>query len=225
MAKSYPKAKYTMSFMEFWDLWKTTQDYRDFKQDVDERATAAGISAYIELYFKVIYERWHEYEIAGETVYEQADFFKSTFYEEYSRHFELIKKYYVEHLANEPTLMDMLTRSIVTTGTSSDTNVHSGSFSNSRNSEVKEIHVDLPNKQIDPANIYAYPSDADKSNETTGNSGTDSYTKTNNGETESNVENTDKSKYYEMLERAMRTVRNLMKDMAEDYTDCFIHIF
>lgn len=225
MAKSYPKAKYTMSYMEFLDLWKETQDYQDFMDEVASLASAAGISAYIELYFKVLYERWHEYEIAGETIYEQADFIKSTFFEEQPAHFQLIKKYYVEHLANEPTLMDMLTRSIVTSGTTSDTNVHSGSFNNTRTSEVKDMHVDLPNKVIDPDDIYAYPSEADKTNENTGNTGTDTYTKTNNGSSENNVENTDKSKYYEMLERAMRAVRNLMKDMAEDYYDCFIHIF
>lgn len=222
---SYPKAYYTMSFMEFMTLWRETDDYADFMSSVAELAAAAGISAYIELYFKVIYERWHEYEIAGETIYEQADFIKSTFYEEYTAHFQLIKKYYVENLANEPTLMDMLTRSMVSTGSNSDTNVHSGSFTNTRDSEVKDMHVDLPNKQIDADDIYAYPSEADKTDEDTTNSGSDSYTRTNNGSTSNNVENTDKSKYYEMLERSMRAIRNIMKDMAEDYSDCFIHIY
>lgn len=225
MPNSYPKAFYTMSYQEFMDLWKDTQDYTDFMSEASQLAEAAGVSAYLELYFKVIYERWHEYEIAGETIYEQADFIKSTFYEEYTYHFQQIKKYYVENIANEPTLMDMLTRSIVTSGTSTNTNVHTGTFSNTRDSEVKDIHVDLPNKVIDPADVYAYPSTADKTNEDTTNSGSDSYTKTDNGATENSVENTDKSKYYEMLERSMRAIRNLMKDMAEDYSDCFIHIY
>lgn len=63
------------------------------------------------------------------------------------------------------------------------------------------IHVDLPNKQISPTDYYKYPSAVDK--------------KTND----------DPARFLLLKQQYLSQIRNLYREFASRFTDCFIHIF
>ena len=244
----YPKARYTMSYQEFVALWISTPSYNEFIAAIN-----ADFASFAEELKHVLYARWHEYEIAGETVGEQGDFMLQTYYEYRSYYKEIFNTYNKEFdfAANGLKRVNVLHTEASNTGTVSDegtaTNSRTGtgnvtdSGSANVTDEDKSIHVDLPNKQINPNNIYDYPSDGNKrngtSNTTTSNTrgtteseqGTSNVTNdrstANEGTSDSTNTYTDYTKFYEMKERAMKSIRNLYKDFAEKFSDCFIHIF
>lgn len=63
------------------------------------------------------------------------------------------------------------------------------------------IHVELPNKQISPTDYYKYPSAVDKR------------------------ENTDPARFLLIKQQYLSQIRNLYREFASRFTDCFIHIF
>ena len=63
------------------------------------------------------------------------------------------------------------------------------------------IHVELPNKQISPTDYYKYPSSVDKR------------------------ENTDPARFLLIKQQYLSQIRNLYREFASRFTDCFIHIF
>lgn len=244
----YPKAKYTMSYQEFVALWTSTPTYNTFMASI-----TADFGQFAEELKTVLYARWHEYEIAGETVGEQGDFMLQTYYEYRSYYKEMFQTYNKDFNFATDGLkrINVLHTAASSTGTVSD----EGSASNSRSGtgsvndngtvgvtdEDKSINVDLPNKQISPTDIYAYPSDGSKRNgsSTTTNTNTRGTTESeqgsstvsneretaNEGTSDSTNTYTDNTKFYDMKERAMKSIRNLYRDFAEKFSDCFIHIF
>lgn len=244
----YPKAKYTMSYQEFVALWTSTPSYNEFMA-----AITTDFGKFAEELKLVLYSRWHEYEIAGETVGEQGDFMVQTYYEYRSYYKEMFQTYDKEFNFATDGLkrVNVLHTEAASNGTvsdegsSSNTRFNTGSVTDSGSSEVtdqdKSIHVDLPNKQISPTDIYAYPSDGDKrdgsSTTTTSNTRgttdseeasatvTNDRSTANEGTSDSTNTYTDYTKFYEIKERAMKSIRNLYKDFAEKFSDCFIHIF
>lgn len=222
---SYPKAIYTMSFTEFMKLWKDTESYQRFIAEMTEDFTSHGMNSdFMQSYWDTIYNRWHEYEIAGETVYEQSDFIITTYREHKAYHLERLELYYRKNL-DKPTFTQMLSRETSTEGSNSRSGSKSSSGSNEGEQHNKSVQVDLPNKLIDPQDIYSYPSDGDKSDNTSTNSYSDSEENQENGESSSSTTYTDKSKFYEVYERALRSCTDIMLELAADYSDCFIHIF
>lgn len=244
----YPKAKYTMSYQEFVALWISTPSYNEFIAAIN-----TDFGAFAEELKHVLYARWYEYEIAGETIGEQGDFMLQTYYEYRSYYKEIFTTYNKEFdfAANGLKRVNVLHTEASNKGTVSDEGTASNTRSGTGNvtdsgtanvtDEDKSIHVDLPNKQINPNNIYDYPSDGNKrngtSNTTTSNTrgtteseqGTSNVTNdrstANEGTSDSTNTYTDYTKFYEIKERAMKSIRNLYRDFAEKFSDCFIHIF
>lgn len=68
--------------------------------------------------------------------------------------------------------------------------------------ETEGINVDLPNKKIDSESIYSYPSSGDK--------GKSVYT--------------DNSKFLSMKRQYMSQIRDLNREFAKKFSDCFLHI-
>lgn len=68
--------------------------------------------------------------------------------------------------------------------------------------ETEGINVDLPNKKIDSESIYSYPSSGDK--------GKSVYT--------------DNSKFLSMKRQYLSQIRDLNREFARKYKDCFLHI-
>lgn len=222
---SYPKAFYTMSYTEFMALWVTTQDYDDFMNELTNDFTRYDMDTYMkDMYWNTIFNKWHEYETAGETIYEQADFIKTTYREHKMYHLERLALY-SKKLAEEPSFNDMLERVTSVEGSTSKQDTKIGSGSNSGTSQNKSIHVDLPNKQIDSSDIYKYPSDGDKIDNQNSGSYSDRLENRENGKSDSTSTTTDPSRYYEMYNRALRACSDIMLELADDYSDCFIHIF
>lgn len=71
----------------------------------------------------------------------------------------------------------------------------------------KNVNVDLPNKKIDAIDIYSYPSSGDK---------TDS-------ENEISYEHPDI--FLTLKKQYMNQIRDLYREYAEKFSDCFIHIY
>ena len=63
------------------------------------------------------------------------------------------------------------------------------------------VHVELPNKQISPTDYYKYPSSVDKRT------------------------NTDPARFLLLKQQYLSQIRNLYREFASRFTDCFIHIF
>lgn len=132
-----------------------------------------------------IRQKWNLYEIAGETIGEMKLMLKDTF--------DYWKPYYEEMLTAYEKQFDYATDGI--TRVVED------------EGEVKGIHVELPNKQIDATDIYKYPNDGDK----------DEHSNT--------VTTTDSTRFLEMKQKYMRQIRNLYNEYADKLDECFIHVF
>lgn len=127
---------------------------------------------------------WNAYEISGETIGEFKMFMIDTFNEH--------KQYYEEMLTayeKEFDYSDATKRTVTTSGSD------------------KDIHVDLPNKQIDTDDIYKYPNDGNKR------------------EVSSTNEVEDGALFLRAKREYLRQVRNLYNEFAYKFKDCFIHIF
>ena len=212
----YPKAYYTMTYQEFMALWTSSETYNEFLA-----AITTDFGQFAEEMKTVLYARWHEYEIAGETVGEQGDFILQTYYENRSYYKEMFDNYYKQ--------FDYATTGLRKVVEMHSTNTNTGSVvddgSSSNTDETRGIHVDLPNKQIDPDDIYTYPSDADKSNSESSTSNHNTRDIENQGASDTTNTYVDNTRFLEMKARALRLIRNLYLDFAEKFSDCFIHIF
>ena len=234
---SYPKAFYTMTMSEFSALWHETQEYNDFVTEMNGDFDAAGLSTDVAtMYRNAVFNRWHEYETAGETIHEQADFLMSTYREHAQYHIEQLKLY-LSKQNDGPTLLEMLTRTVVSDGETSGSESKSVSESrnvsgtNSREGSNESIHVDLPNKQIDADDIYKYPSDGDKGSDSVTNTYSESTSdniidgKTSSGTSDNTTTYQDPAKFFDLYQKALRACRNIFMEQADAYHDCFIHIF
>lgn len=85
------------------------------------------------------------------------------------------------------------------------------SLEGSVTNEDKSIYVDLPNKKIDESDIYAYPSSGNKDNGKTMNNSTS--TTTNNAD------------MIRLRVQYLSQIRDLYRDFALKFSDCFIHIY
>ena len=234
---SYPKAFYTMTMTEFSALWHETQEYADFVTEMNADFAGQELSSDVAtMYRNAVFNRWHEYETAGETIHEQADYLMSTYREHSHYHIEQLKLY-LSKMADGPTLVEMLTRTVTsdseTSGSESKTTSEERATegTNSREGSNESIHVDLPNKQIDANDIYKYPSDGDKGSDTVENTYNESTTnditdsKTTSGTSDNTTTYEDPAKFFDLYQKALRACRNIFMEQADDYSECFIHIF
>lgn len=230
---SYPKAFYTMTMTEFSALWHETDEYSEFVDEMNADFARFNLNVDVaEMYRNAIFNRWHEYEIAGETIYEQSDFLMTTYREYREYHLEQLKLY-LDRQDNAPQLEEMLSRTVVSDGSSSGSEAVSETKNlegtNNRSGANQSIHVDLPNKQIDEDDIYSYPSEGDKGSDTVDTAYTEGQTNSHSNQTTGKTDNTttynEPAKYYDMYQKALRSCRNIFVEQADDYYDCFIHIF
>lgn len=129
---------------------------------------------------------WDVYEISGETINEQKKFMLDTFNE--------YKDLYEERLTNYEKNIDWLPED--------------GVLSSSRtHGDTSEVHVELPNKQIDPNDIFSYPNDGVK--------------------TTPDVTTDDKSISEQLAIRRsyLNQIKNYYREFALRFATCFIHMF
>lgn len=127
---------------------------------------------------------WDIYEIAGESISEQLKYMTDT-YNEY-------KSYYAEKINEYDKKLEWTEYDHVTTeGTSGS----------------KSIHSDLPNKQIDPDDYFAYPTDTDK------------------GDSESSTTTTDKSKLIYLRKQYINQIKDYYREFALRFANDFIHMY
>lgn len=129
---------------------------------------------------------WDVYEIAGETIGEQRKYMEDTFKE--------YKEYYAEKIAEYDKKLDWADKTFYEVYTKSESNGTS-------------IHSDLPNKQIDPDDYFAYPSNTDKS-------GADSEDTT-----------TDKSKLLSIRRQYLSQIKDYYREFALRFAEDFIHMY
>lgn len=129
---------------------------------------------------------WDVYEIAGESIGEQHKFMQDTFNE--------FKSYYAEKIAEYDKKLDWANKdfySVYTYNKGDTTNIHS----------------DLPNKQIDPDDYFAYPSDTDKGENIT----------------DGNV--VDKSKLLSLRRQYLSQIKDYYREFALRFAGDFIHMY
>lgn len=180
--------KYTMSFLE----WRTLQ-----KEWYENNIKFNGDDNKSNSIRNMINSVWDMYEISGETMGEFQLFLLSTFNE--------YQSYYKELLDNYEKKFEWDTKGLTRTTTSNRTG------SSTDNSEG--ITVDLPNKVIDKADYFKYPSGADKG--TANNSSTSDETRTV----------TMNDNFIFMKNQYMNQIKNLYREFALKFSDCFVHIF
>ena len=120
--------------------------------------------------------RWRMYEVSGETVQQCKVMFEDVLNE--------FKPYYEDMITNYDKEFDYA--SAVSHKTTNET-----------------IHVELPNKKIDPNDIYSYPTSGDKAT----------------------IEYEDKSRFLMLKAQYLNQIQDLYREFANRFRDCFIHLF
>ena len=151
---------------------------------------------------------WGVWEIGGETIGEFQEFMLETL-NEHRHYYEQMLDGYDREYDYETGISDTTTST--TTGESDSTGTSA--------TNDKGIHVDLPNKQIDANDIYRYPDSGD-SNETSTNT-TDSTTSKTTGE----ITRTYNARYLDLKRAYLNQVKDLYREYAERFSDCFVHLF
>lgn len=127
---------------------------------------------------------WDIYEIAGETVGQQKKFMHDT-YDEY-------KNYYATKIQEYEKKLEWTDMATVTSHTESD---------------ATGLHSELPNKQIDPDDYYAYPTDTDKRDDNS----------------DSTV--TDPSKLLSLRRQYLSQIKDYYREFALRFANDFLHLF
>ena len=151
---------------------------------------------------------WGVWEIGGETIGEFEEFMLETL-NEHRHYYEQMLDGYDREYDYETGLSDVTTST--TTGESDTTGTSA--------TNDKGIHVDLPNKQIDANDIYKYPDSGD-SNETSTNT-IDSTTSKTTGE----ITRTYNARYLDLKRAYLNQVKDLYREYAERFSECFVHLF
>lgn len=146
---------------------------------------------------EAINSHWDMYEISGETIGEFQLFLLSVFNE--------YKAYYIELLNTYEKKFEWDTK-----GLTRVTNVDRNS-TNTNNST--NLNVDLPNKQINASDYFKYPSSGDKLDTTNTIDGNETRTTTMN------------DNFIFMKNQYMSQIKNLYREFALKFSDCFIHVF
>ena len=178
-----PYATFTMTFLEFRKICpdRVHNIFKNF-----------GTGEEVELLEKVFNGIWDFNEISGETINQEILFLTNV----YNQHFS----YYREMLDNYKKEYDYATGNVKTT-----------TFSRSGESDTQGISVDLPNKKVDPDDIYSYPDSGDKSHGSSSSEGTTTVV--------------DSGAILQLKREYMEQIRNVYQEFSNMFSDCFLHIF
>lgn len=191
-------ARYTITFEDF------LREEAEWWQSSLQMSTVERTKALHD----AIVAQWWNYEIGGETIGEMKRFLQNTFawhkryYEEMLDAYE--KKWdYEEGLVRKSSLSTSQER----TGTGSTT------------STTKGRESDLPNTKVSPDAWYDMPTTTtageDEANTSTSDTTTGTQTRTD----------TDNSRYITLRTRWMNQIRDLYREFADRFADCFVMIY
>lgn len=192
---------------------KYTMRYIDFLKDADNQKwiddnIVLSTTERSTMLKDAIRAMWGVWEIGGETIGEFEEFMLETL-NEHRHYYEQMLDGYDREYDYETGLSDVTTST--TTGESDTTGTSA--------TNDKGIHVDLPNKQIDANDIYKYPDSGD-SNETSTNT-IDSTTSKTTGE----ITRTYNARYLDLKRAYLNQVKDLYREYAERFSECFVHLF
>lgn len=148
------------------------------------------------LFTDIFSAKWDMYEIVVADMDLEKLFIGNTF--------KLKKDYYLEKINAYEQEFDFNDAMEITTESSDDM---------TDDLSIKDLHVDLPNKKISSSNIYDYPDSGNKTD--------------NHDERSSNTTSTttNKNLYYSVKAQYMKQIRNWFEAFANEFKDCFMHIF
>lgn len=164
--------------MTLYDARHSVENFFSFIDFVDSNHTNELINA--------IQSMWDIYEIAGETISEQRKYMQDTFNE--------YKGYYAEKITEYDKKLEWTDEDYY--------KIYSHAESGNTN-----LHSDLPNKQINPTDYYAYPTDTDKADAT------------------SDSTNTDKSRLISLRKQYMSQIKDYYREFALRFAHDFLHMF
>lgn len=192
---------------------KYTVRYIDFLKDTDNQKwvddnIVLSTTERSTMLKDAIRAMWGVWEIGGETIGEFEEFMLETL-NEHKHYYEQMLDGYDREYDYETGLSDV---------TTSTTTGETDSTGNSATTE-KGIHVDLPNKQIDADDIYKYPDSGDSTD--TNINTTDNVTSKSTGE----IIRTYNARYLDLKRAYLNQVRDLYREYAERFSECFVHLF
>lgn len=193
-------AKYTMRYIDF------LKDANNQKW-VDDNIVLSTTER-SSMLKDAIRAMWGVWEIGGETIGEFEEFMLETL-NEHRHYYEQMLDGYDREYDYETGLSDITTSATTSEADSTGTST----------TAEKGIHVDLPNKQIDAEDIYKYPDSGD-SNDTNTNT-TDNTTSKTTGE----IKRTYNARYLDLKRAYLNQVRDLYREYAERFSECFVHLF
>lgn len=167
---SYPKAFYTMSFLEF---VATNQEWFEETMVLDTEEHTASFQT-------MLHSVWDIYEISGETIGEQKLFMVSVLNQ--------YKDYYIEKLNTYEKEYDF-----------------TEDLKDVSSTHTKTLHVDLPNKQIDPDDYYTYPDMGDKA--------------------DGDMDSQSSGRFIELKNAYYKQIKNIFEEFAKRFRACFLHIY